>query len=128
MAAYYTGDDGLFVYPDLMIKVRLLEGLCLQYIHLAVISPIVREYFSANASGASETMPKINQDILLSTPIPLPPLAEQHRIVAKVDELMALCDRLEANLATRDDTRRRLLNALLAEALAPTERVLEAAE
>ena len=54
-------------------------------------------------------------------PFPLPPLAEQHRIVAKVDELMALCDRLEASLATADDTRRRLLNALLAEALAPAE-------
>jgi type I restriction enzyme S subunit len=119
MAAYYTGDDGLFVYPDLMIKVRLLEGLCLQYIHLAVISPIVRGYFSANASGASETMPKINQDVLLSTPIPLAPLAEQHRIVDKVDELMALCDRLEASLVAGDETRRRLLNALLAEALAP---------
>ena len=52
-------------------------------------------------------------------PIPLPPLAEQHRIVAKVDELMALCDRLEASLSTGDDTRRRLLDALLAEALEP---------
>ena len=61
--------------------------------------------------------------------IPLPPLAEQHRIVAKVDELMALCDRLEASLTTTDDTRRRLLDALLAEALAPAEeRELEAAE
>jgi type I restriction enzyme, S subunit len=51
--------------------------------------------------------------------IPLPPLAEQHRIVAKVDALMALCDRLEANLAAGNDTRRRLLDALLAEALLP---------
>jgi type I restriction enzyme S subunit len=52
---------------------------------------------------------------------PLPPLAEQHRIVTKVDELMALCDRLEASLATSDDTRRRLLDALLHEALAPVD-------
>lgn len=58
--------------------------------------------------------------------LPLPPLAEQHRIVAKVDALMALCDRLEAALATADTTRRRLLEALLHEALEPTETALEA--
>lgn len=51
--------------------------------------------------------------------IPIPPIAEQHRIVAKVDELMALCDQLEASLTGADDTRRRLLDALLAEALQP---------
>ena len=49
--------------------------------------------------------------------VPVPPLAEQHCIVAKVDELMALCDRLEASLSTGDDTRRRLLDALLHEVL-----------
>ena len=54
-------------------------------------------------------------------PIPIPPLAEQHRIVAKVDELMALCNRLEESLATGDDTRSRLLDALLYEALEPVE-------
>ena len=57
--------------------------------------------------------------LLKSSYIPLPPLAEQHRIVAKVDELMALCDRLEASLTTRDDTLRRLIGALLHEALEP---------
>ena len=51
---------------------------------------------------------------------PLPPLAEQHRIVAKVDKLMELCDRLEASLTTRDDTRSRLLAALLHEGLGET--------
>ena len=56
---------------------------------------------------------------------PLPPIAEQHRIV--VDELMALCDRLETNLTANDDTRHLLLDALLAEALAPPERELAAA-
>ena len=51
--------------------------------------------------------------------VPLPPLAEQHRIVAKVDELMALCDRLEESLATGDYARRRLLETVLHDALAP---------
>jgi type I restriction enzyme S subunit len=63
--------------------------------------------------------PKMNQAKLNSIPIALPPLAEQHRIVAKVDELMALCDRLEASLTTSDQTRTRLLEATLTEALAP---------
>jgi type I restriction enzyme S subunit len=61
--------------------------------------------------------------------IPLPPLAEQHRIVAKVNELMALCDRLESSLASAATTRSRLLDALLAEALTPGDPlVAEAAE
>jgi len=59
--------------------------------------------------------------------IPLPPLAEQHRIVAKVDELMALCDRLEAALSTADTTRARLLESLIHEALTPSDAIPEAA-
>jgi type I restriction enzyme S subunit len=63
----------------------------------------------------------INLEILTQVLIPLPPLAEQHRIVAKVDALMALCDQLEASLDLTAATRRRLLDALLAEALAPAD-------
>ena len=64
-----------------------------------------------------QAYPAINDADFSILPFPLPPLAEQHRIVAKVDELMALCDRLEASLATGNDTKQRLLNALLHEAL-----------
>lgn len=62
--------------------------------------------------------------------VPLPPIAEQHRIVAKVDELMALCDQLETSLTSADEARKKLLDALLAEALTPVdvEVLQEAAE
>lgn len=46
--------------------------------------------------------------------VSLPPLSEQHRIVAKVDELMALCDRLKADLA-ESRTRQARLSATLIE-------------
>ena len=52
----------------------------------------------------------------------LPPLTEQRRIVAKVDQLMALCDRLEAGLDAADTTRDCLLESLLHDTLAPTAR------
>ena len=67
--------------------------------------------------------------LLRASLIPLPPLAEQHRIVAKVDELMSLCDRLEASLTTSDQTRTRLLEATLIQALSPVSvSEMEAAE
>jgi len=45
------------------------------------------------------------------------PLSEQHRIVAKLEKLMGLCDRMEAGLGTADDTRSRLLEYLLQHAM-----------
>ena len=67
----------------------------------------------------------LNRESISNIPIPLPPLAEQHRIVAKVDELMALCDRLEASLSTGDITRGRLAEAVLREVLETDESRLE---
>jgi type I restriction enzyme S subunit len=69
----------------------------------------------------------INLETLISVLIPLPPLAEQSRIVAKVDHLMELFDRLEASLAAGEDTSRRLLDAVLAEALSAEQGDLERA-
>jgi type I restriction enzyme S subunit len=58
--------------------------------------------------------PKINQNELNALAVPVPPLPAQKRIVAKVDELMALCDRLEAQLQERDTRQAALARAALA--------------
>jgi type I restriction enzyme S subunit len=71
------------------------------------------------AEDTRVAMPKINQAALAKIFVALPPLAEQHRIVAKVDELMALCDHLENQLTTTQTESRRLLGAVLHEALSP---------
>lgn len=66
-------------------------------------------------------MTKINQESLAKILVAVPPLAEQHRIIAKFDAPMALCDRLEANPTASAAIRHRLPDALLAEALAPAK-------
>ena len=119
MAAIYHGPERTFIYPDLIMKVRVADSICLPFIHLAAISPYARAYMAEHATGAQETMPKINQGMLVNLPIPLPPVAEQHRIVAKVHELMALCDQLEVSLVEGEQTRSKLLEAVLHEALEP---------
>jgi type I restriction enzyme S subunit len=48
--------------------------------------------------SVGSTMSNLNQRIMVNLPFGFPPLLEQHRIVAKVDALMALCDALEARL------------------------------
>lgn len=58
--------------------------------------------------------PAINDGEFRSCPVPLPPLAEQKRIVAKVDELMTLCDRLEAQQQERETRQVALIRASLA--------------
>ena len=67
-------------------------------------------------------IPHFTGKALSSLVFPLPPISEQHRIVAKVDELMAVCDQLEANLTATQTDSRRLLEAVLHEALAPARR------
>jgi type I restriction enzyme, S subunit len=98
-----------------------------RFLQMALDCPQTQEALLAKTEGVA--IKHISIIDLGKMVFPLPPLAEQHSIVAKVDELMALCDQLERSLINADDARGRLLDALLAEALTPDDhRELKAAE
>ena len=115
VAAVYRGEPHCFVYPDLMMKLRVSSAFDVGFIHLAMSHEAARDFLRARASGTSGSMPKINQTTLKSLPLPIPPLAEQRRIVAKVDQLMALVDALETQLAASRTTGADLMEAVVAE-------------
>ncbi len=69
-------------------------------------------------------MPKINQMELNAIAVPIPPLAEQRRIVAKVEQLMALVDELETHLAASRAIAADLLEALVVELTAGNHQLL----
>jgi type I restriction enzyme S subunit len=106
---------------DKIIRLRLYDGLRSEYVALALNAGETRERIEDAKSGMAVMQMNISQGKLRSVPIPLPPLAEQHRIVARVDELMALCDQLEQQLSQGEASRRKLLEAVLQEALAESE-------
>ncbi|MBA3471322.1 MAG: restriction endonuclease subunit S [Herpetosiphonaceae bacterium] len=73
---------------------------------------IEKKYDEIRSMAAGAAQPNLNVGKIKETLIPLPPLAEQRRIVAKVDALMGLCDELEARLRQAHADGARLLGAL----------------
>ena len=116
--------------PSLLLQrvgrfVSVEKGLSDDYLFMWINSPHFNDQIDP---GRSNGVPHISSKQVEAAEIFVPSLSEQHRIVAKVDELMALCDQLEAALTKTDTTRTRLLEALLHEVLEPSSNNKEAAE
>ncbi|MCF7838031.1 MAG: restriction endonuclease subunit S [Candidatus Marinimicrobia bacterium] len=107
-----------------IIPLRPMKCLSPEFLRLYLRSQTFLRYAAQKNYGMK--MPRLGTKDLESAEIPLPPLAEQQRIVAKVDELMALCDRLEAQQQKRETQKAALARASLARfADAPTPANLE---
>ncbi|HIK06579.1 MAG TPA: restriction endonuclease subunit S [Trichormus sp. M33_DOE_039] len=95
---------------DKIIRFHLVEKLlCPEFVVLSLNSGFSQTHIEAQKSGMAESQMNISQAKLRSTPVPLPPLAEQKRIVEKCDRLMSLCDTLEAKLKQGRDSSEKLM-------------------
>ncbi len=75
----------------------------------------LKSYFISQGAGAAQ--PNISREKIIATPFPLPPLKEQHRIVAKIDELMTRCDALEKLRTAQSEKRLRVHAAAIGQLL-----------
>ncbi len=115
-----TGEVGLLgLIPEEFGEAYINQHVCLirfvrsirgRFLPEALRSPLAYEQYEAPQRGIKNSFRLSDVSKIL---VPLPPLAEQHRIVAKVDELMALCDRLETQQADAESAHARLVQALL---------------
>ena len=87
-----------FTFPDLIDK---------YFINFVNSANFARAYYSQKASGTSSSMKNVGREVMSNLPVPLPPLVEQRRIVAKTDALFALIDQMEdmiiSSLSMADD-------------------------
>jgi type I restriction enzyme S subunit len=107
------------VFASYLIRVTPPRSMAARYLKTFLESPLYWTQLRTMSAGTGQ--PNVNGQALGRLELPLPPLAEQKRIVAKVDELMALCDRLEAQQQKREARHAALARASLARfADAPT--------
>ena len=92
----YLGEDDCKTFASYLIRVQFSKiSSSPRYVNLAMNAPIFRETQIVPLIKKQTGQANVNGTALKNMLIPMPPLPEQHRIRAKVDELMALCDQSE---------------------------------
>lgn len=104
------------VYQNHLMRVRPIVTNTSDYIALYLNSPLgINEM--KRLAVTSSGLYNLSVGKIRSIPVPLPPLHEQIRIVQKVDELMALCDKLKERLNQANATRSQLAESVVEGAL-----------
>ena len=101
-----------------VIPFRCYGNYVPQYFRLVLSSPFFLEYVNARSYGMK--MPRLGTEDARKSVIPIPPLAEQSRIVTRVEELMRLCDALEAKGQLEAAQHAQLVSTLLGALTAST--------
>ena len=97
-ARRYSGASGRAIFPDLLIRIRIAPPVLSAFVEICLRSLYCHSYFRKKAQGISGSMPKIDQDVIARTAIPLPSVAEQEAIVELVEDQMSVIDHLETDV------------------------------
>ena len=97
-------------------QIMAVRAICIHMSYLYLWMQNQAKYFQLSKTGIA--IPGIAREDVLEAVLFMPPLAEQQRIVAKVDELMALCDALKAEIRAAQTTQLHLTDALTDQCLA----------
>ncbi len=100
---------------DKIIRLAVSSQMNRSFLNMANNASYAREHYAVNASGTSSSMKNVSREVVLALPVPLPPLAEQSRIVTRVTALRRLCADLRQRLADRQSVQARLAEALVQE-------------
>lgn len=103
--------DGRFALAQRVICFQGYGGIEPAFLVLQILSGQFQ--FILDKNGTGMTAKGIKSSKLKQLPVAIPPLAEQHRIVAKVAELMALCDQLEQQQSDNIEAHQTLVETLL---------------
>jgi type I restriction enzyme S subunit len=109
-------EEGTLVADSHVTVIRPLQ-ICSDFLSCYIAAPGIQQRIEPRhekslVSGTTNQV-ELNTSNVQSLVVPVSPLAEQHRIVAKVDELMALCDKLEQQQTDSNETHQTLVETLL---------------
>jgi type I restriction enzyme S subunit len=91
---------------------RPIDGLDRKYLSLTLLTKGILDWAIRREKGTAGQS-NLSLTICRNLPIPLPPLAEQERIVKRVEQLLSLCDALEGRLRSAEEERGRLVRAVM---------------
>ena len=111
--AVFEGPYGVYVYPDLMMRIRFRENATAHWFWRYANSPSGRRFFMAVAAGSSGSMPKISGDRLRQMLVPVPPFFEQRAIATALNDVDALLGGLERLIAKKRDLKQAAMQQLL---------------
>lgn len=114
--ALYDGEPNAYIYPDLMIRARVREDIDPRFVWYMLLAPQARQYLRQRATGSAGNMPKINQKVLNTVPVPLPSSATRSEIMSRLDAALDLADRIEGRFRSASKIIDRSSQAVLAKA------------